>query len=106
MHCNGRLSRQGARLVASVEEKGKILFNFKLFSSCSCFGRPCCHTSYLSQISQMRYVEKNLSCGEISDLYALEMWRNLKFLYMWSNFKFLHMTDVEKFEVSPGLACV
>ena len=25
------------------------------------------HTSYLSQISQMRFVEKNLSCGDISD---------------------------------------
>ena len=64
------------------------------------------HTSYLSQISQMRYVEKNLSCGEISDLYAREMWRNLKFLHMCSNFKLLQMTDVEKFEVSPQLACV
>ena len=59
------------------------------------------HTSYLSQISHIRYVEINLSCGEISDLYAREMWRNLKFLHMWSNFKFLHMTDAEKFEVSP-----
>ena len=64
------------------------------------------HTSYLSHISHIRYVEINLSCGEISDLYAREMWRNLKFLHMWSNFKFLHMTDVEKFEVSPQLACV
>ena len=64
------------------------------------------HTSYLSQISQMRYVEKNLSCREISVLYALEMWQNLKFLHMWSNLKFLHMTDVEKSEVSPHLACV
>ena len=44
------------------------------------------HTWYLSQISQMRYVEKNLSCQ--------------------CNFKFLHMTDVEKSEVSPHLACV
>ena len=51
------------------------------------------HTSYLSHISHIRDVEKNLSCGEISDLYAREMWRNLKFLHMWSNFKFLHMTD-------------
>ena len=85
------------------------------------------HTWYLSQVSQVRYVEKKLSCGEISNLYAWQMWRNLKFLNMWSNFKFLHivemwrnltflhmlsnfkflhMTDVEKFEVSPHLACV
>ena len=64
------------------------------------------HTSYLSQISQMRYVEKNLLCGEISDLYAQGMWQKLKFLQLWSNFKFLHMTDVEKFEISPQLACV
>ena len=28
------------------------------------------HTWYLSQISQIRFVEKNLSCGENSDLYA------------------------------------
>ena len=54
----------------------------------------------------MRFVENNLSCGEIWDLYAWEMWQNLKFLHMWSNFKFLHMTDVEKFEVSSQLACV
>ena len=64
------------------------------------------HTWYLSQVSQVRYVEKNLSCGEISNLYAWQMWRNLKFLHMWSNLKFLHMTDVEKSEVSPHLACV
>ena len=60
----------------------------------------------MSQISQIRYVEKNLSCGEISNLYAWQMWRNLKFIHMWSNLKFLHMTDVEKSEVSPHLACV
>ena len=40
------------------------------------------------------------------NFYAWQMWRNLKFLHMWSNFKFLHMTDVEKYEVSPQLACV
>ena len=27
------------------------------------------HTSYLSQSSHVRHVEKNLSCGEISDFY-------------------------------------
>ena len=31
------------------------------------------HTSYLSHISHIRYVKKNLSCGEISDLYAREI---------------------------------
>ena len=51
-------------------------------------------------------MEKNLSCGEISNLDAWQIWRNLKFLPMLSNFKFLHMTDVETFEVSPHLACV
>ena len=36
-----------------------------------CAETPCqTHTWYFSQISQIRYVEKNLSCGEISDLYA------------------------------------
>ena len=28
------------------------------------------HTSYLSQSSHVRHVEKNLSCGEISDFYT------------------------------------
>ena len=59
------------------------------------------HTWYLSYISHMRYVEKNLSCWEILDLYAWQMWRYLKFLHMWSNFKFLHMTDAEKSENFP-----
>ena len=45
-------------------------------------------------------VEKNLSCGEISNFYTSVMGRNLEFLHMWFNFKFLHMTDVEKFEIS------
>ena len=64
------------------------------------------HTWYLSQISQIRYVEKNLSCGEISNLYAWQMWRNLTFLHLLSNLKNFHMTDVEKSEVSPHLACI
>ena len=45
------------------------------------------HSSYLSHISHMRYVEKNLSCGEIPDFYAGKMWRDLKFLHMWRIFK-------------------
>ena len=77
-----------------------------LFPSLGRSARHLVHTSYLSHISHIRFVEKNLSCGEISDLHAQEIWRNLKFLHMWSNFKFLHMTDVKKFEVSPHLACV
>ena len=106
-------------LVNSAELHGKALFLIILTIFL--------HTWYLSQLSQIRYVEKNLSCGEISNLYAWQMWRNLKFLHMWSNFKFLHivemwrnltflhmlsnfkflhMTDVEKSEVSPHLACV
>ena len=64
------------------------------------------HTWYLSQISQIRYVEKNLSCGEISNLYASQMWRNMTFLHLLSNLKNFHMTDVEKSEVSPHLACI
>ena len=45
------------------------------------------HTWYLSHISHMRYVEKNLSCEKISDLYAWQMWRNLKFVQIWRIFK-------------------
>ena len=35
------------------------------------------HTSYLSRSSHVRHVEKNLSCGEISDIYTWPMGRNL-----------------------------
>ena len=40
--------------------------------------RPEGHTSYLSHSSHVRHVEKNLSCGEISDFYTWQMGRNLK----------------------------
>ena len=33
------------------------------------------HSSYLSHLSHMRYVEKNLLCGEIPDFYARKMWK-------------------------------
>ena len=54
----------------------------------------------------MRYVEKNLSCGEISDFDAWQMWRNLKFLHKLSNFNFFHMTVVQKSEISPHLVWI
>ena len=37
----------------------------------------------------MRYAETNLSCGEISDFYAWQMWKILKYLHVWSN---LHLS--------------
>ena len=51
----------------------------------------------------MRYVEKNMSCGEISDFYTRQMKINLKFStsVMWRHLRFLHMTDVEKYEITP-----
>ena len=49
------------------------------------------HTSYLSQSSHVRHVEKNLSCGEISDLYTWRMGRNLK--------------NVAEFQISPHERC-
>ena len=49
-------------------------------------------TSYLSQISQIISVEKNMSCGEISDFYK-EFEQFMKFL--WRNI--LH---VEKFQIA------
>ena len=49
------------------------------------------HTWYLSRIPRIYPWRKNLSCGEISDFYAWQMWRILKFLHMWSNIKFLVM---------------
>ena len=58
------------------------------------------HRSW-SPIPQIYLWRKNLSCGDISDFYAWQMWRILKFLHMWSNFKFLHMTYVDKSKFSP-----
>ena len=40
------------------------------------------HTSYLSPIPPIYLWRKKLSCGEISDFYAWQMWRFLKFLHM------------------------
>ena len=47
-----------------------FVLNFYVFvySSNNIF-LTCPHTSYLSHISHIRYVETKLSCGEISDLY-------------------------------------
>ena len=56
-------------------------------------------TSYLSQISQVIYVEKKLSCGEFSAFHGWRLQGNQHFLYMWRNFKCLPMTDVEKSEI-------
>ena len=64
------------------------------------------HTWYLSQTPQTPSVEKNRSCGEISDFYTSVMGRNLEFLHMWFNFKFLHMTDVEKFDISSTVCLI
>ena len=41
----------------------------------------------MSHISPLRYVEKNLSCREISDSFTGHMWRNLKILHI------CHMCD-------------
>ena len=49
------------------------------------------HTSYLSQSSHVRHVEKNLSCGEISDFYTRQRARNLK--------------NVAEFQISPHERC-
>ena len=46
-------------------------------------------------------MEKNWSCGEISDFNTQQMWRNQKFCQIWRNFKILHMTDVKKSEIYP-----
>ena len=70
------------------------------------------HTWYLSHISHIRYVEKNLSCGEISDLYAREIWNfstcgvisNFFTWQMWRNLKFLHSWHV--YDVENVFKCV
>ena len=70
------------------------------------------HTSYLSHISHIRYVEINLSCGEISDLYAREIWNfstcgvisNFSTWQMWRNLKFLHSWHV--YDVENVFKCV
>ena len=59
------------------------------------------HTSYLSPIPPIYLWRKKLSCGEISDFYAWQIWRFLKFLHMKGNFKSLYMTYVEKSKFSP-----
>ena len=56
-------------------------------------------TWYLSRISRIIFVEKKLSCGEISAFHVWQLWGNWKFLHMWRNFRCLHMTDVEKSEI-------
>jgi hypothetical protein len=49
------------------------------------------HTSYLSHSLHVRHVEKNLSCGEISDFYTWQMGRNL--------------INVAEFRISPHDRC-
>ena len=93
-------------LTCDICDKYQVCKSLILFFNFSIFVAKTTHTWYLSQISQIRYVEKNLSCGEISNLYAWQMWRNLTFLHLLSNLKNFHMTDVEKSEVSPHLACI
>ena len=44
------------------------------------------HSSYLSQISQIIFVEKKLSRGEISAFHVWKLWGNWKFLHTWRNF--------------------
>ena len=56
-------------------------------------------TWYLSRLSRIIFVEKKLSCGEISAFHVWQLWGNWKFLHMWRNFRCLHMTDVEKSEI-------
>ena len=45
-------------------------------------------------------------CGVISNFSTWQMWRFLRFIHMWRNFRFLHTVDVEKYEISPYVACV
>ena len=45
-------------------------------------------------------------CGIISNFSSWEMWRFLRFIHMWRNFRFLHTVNVEKYEISPHVACV
>ena len=45
-------------------------------------------------------------CGVISNFSTWQMWRFLRFIHMWRNFRFLHTADVEKYEISPHVACV
>ena len=45
-------------------------------------------------------------CGVISNFSTWQMWRFLRFIQMWRNFRFLHTVDVEKYEISPYVACV
>ena len=63
---------------------------------CWCFSHP--FLIFVTYITYMRYVEKNLSCGEILDLYAWQMWRYLKFLRMCSKIAY-----VEKKWKIPGM---
>ena len=78
------------------------------------------HSWYLSHISHMRYVEKNchvetnLSCGEISNLYALQMWKILKIsicgvilnFFRWQMWRNLTVFQhVESFQISPHDSC-
>ena len=56
-------------------------------------------TSYLSQVSQVIYVEKKFPCGEFSAFHVWRLQGNKKILYMWRNFRCLPMTDVEKSEI-------
>ena len=57
------------------------------------------YTWYLSRISGIIFVEKKLSCGEISAFHVWHLWENWKYLHMWRNFRCVHMTDVEKSEI-------
>ena len=67
------------------------LMNFLVQSIIFCLSRV--HTWYLSQISQMGYAEKNLSCRDISDF---STWcggiRNFFTSVMWIYFRILHIT--------------
>ena len=50
----------------------------------------CKQTWYLWRII---FVQKKLSCGEISAFHVWQLWGNWRFLHMWRNFRCLHMTE-------------
>ena len=72
---------------------------FCLFVSVSFLLIVYIQTWYLSLISLILLVEKELLCEEISAFFVWQLWENWKFLHKGRNFRCLHMTDVEKSEI-------
>ena len=71
-----RLGCQAVRKQVSLCQSHMVILRAHSIDILDCRGPD--HTSYLSHSSHVRHVEKNLSCGEISDFYTWQMGRNLK----------------------------